>query len=92
MIAGERSRVRAWLGHGLTLFALSLGLVGLCATEPTWSTLDNPLLFTAVSALYGVCIAALVCSIACCRNAVVIGLLETGWLVSFGRKIGRAHV
>jgi peptidoglycan/LPS O-acetylase OafA/YrhL len=85
MIAREQSRVRAWLGHGLTLFALSLGLVGLCATEPTWSTLDNPLLFTAVSALYGVCIAALVCSIACCRNAVVIGLLETGWLVSFGR-------
>jgi peptidoglycan/LPS O-acetylase OafA/YrhL len=27
----------------------------------------------------------LVCSIACCRNAVVIGFLETGWLVSFGR-------
>jgi peptidoglycan/LPS O-acetylase OafA/YrhL len=25
-----------------------------------------------------------VCSIACCRNAVV-GLLETGWLVNFGR-------
>jgi peptidoglycan/LPS O-acetylase OafA/YrhL len=26
-----------------------------------------------------------VCSIACCRNAVVIGLLETSWLVNFGR-------
>jgi len=84
-IAREQSRVRAWVGHGFTLFALSLGLVGLCATEPTWSALDNPLLFTAVSAVYGVCIAALVCSIACCRNAVVIGLLETGWLVNFGR-------
>jgi peptidoglycan/LPS O-acetylase OafA/YrhL len=85
MIAREQSRVRAWLGHGITLFALSLGLVGLCATEPIWSELDNPLLFTVLSALYGVCIAALVGSIACCRNAVVIGLLETGWLVNFGR-------
>ena len=85
MIAKEPSRVRTWFGHGSTLFVLSLGLVGLCATEPMWSGLDNPLLFTTVSALYGVGIAALVCSIACCRNAVVIGLLETGWLVSFGR-------
>jgi peptidoglycan/LPS O-acetylase OafA/YrhL len=85
MIAEQESRLRAWLGHGVTLCVLSLGLVGFCATEPTWSQLENPLLFTMASALYGVCIAALVCSIACCRNAVVIGLLETGWLVSFGR-------
>ena len=85
MIAREQSLMRAWLGHGFTLFALSLGLVSLCATEPRWSALDNPLLFTGVSALYGTCIAALVCSIACCRNAVVIGLLESAWLVSFGR-------
>ena len=85
MIASEQSRVRAWLGHGVTLFALSLALVGLCASEPLWSELANPLWFTMVSALYGVCIAALVGSIACCRNAVVVGLLETGWLVSFGR-------
>ena len=47
--------------------------------------MDSSLAFTTVSALYGVSIAALVCSIACCRNAAVIGLLETGWLVSFGR-------
>lgn len=85
MIARDRSAVRASLGHGMTLFALSLALVGLCATERSWSTLDSPLLFTAVSALYGVCIAALVGSIACCRNDVVIGLLETGWLAGFGR-------
>jgi len=85
MIAGKAGRLRARLGHGVTLFVLSLGLVGFCATEPIWSQLDNPLLFTVVSASYGVCIAALVCSIACCRNAVVIGLLETKWLVSFGR-------
>jgi peptidoglycan/LPS O-acetylase OafA/YrhL len=85
MIAREQSPLRAWLGRGMTLFALSLALVGLCATEPRWSELDNPLLFTAISAVYGVCIAALVGSIACCRNAVVIGMLETGWLVSFGR-------
>jgi peptidoglycan/LPS O-acetylase OafA/YrhL len=45
----------------------------------------NPVLFTLISAAYGLCIAALVCSIACCRNAVVIGLLEANWLVSFGR-------
>lgn len=85
MIAGRASRLRGWLGHGMTLFALSLALVGFCATEPRWREVDSPLLFTAVSALYGMCIAALVCSIACCRNAFVIGLLETGWLVSFGR-------
>ncbi|SIT45395.1 putative acyltransferase [Paraburkholderia ribeironis] len=84
-IARNRSAVRAWLGHGMTLFGLSLALVGLCATERSWSTLANPLLFTAISALYGVCIAALVGSIACCRNDVVIGLLETGWLAGFGR-------
>ncbi|NKJ51044.1 acyltransferase [Burkholderia sp. SG-MS1] len=85
MIAREQSALRAWLGCGMTLFALSLALVGLCATEPRWSELDNPMLFTVISAVYGVCIAALVGSIACCRNAVVIGMLETGWLVSFGR-------
>jgi peptidoglycan/LPS O-acetylase OafA/YrhL len=77
--------LRVRLGNGVTLFVLSFGLVGFCATEPVWSRLDSPLLFTAINASYGVCIAALVCSIACCRNAVVIGLLETGWLVSFGR-------
>ena len=85
MIARDRGPTRAWLGHGATLFAVSLGLVGLCATEPHWSQLDSPLLFTLINALYGLFIAALVCSIACCRNAVVIGFLETGWLVSFGR-------
>lgn len=84
-IARKQSALRAWLGHGATLFGLSLALVGLCASEPVWSQLDSPLLFTAISALYGVCIAALVCSVACCRNAVVIGLLETGWLAGLGR-------
>jgi peptidoglycan/LPS O-acetylase OafA/YrhL len=85
MITGKASRLRARLGHGVTLFVLSLALVGFCATEPMWSEVDSPLLFTLVSASYGVCIAALVCSLACCRNAVVIGLLETSWLVGFGR-------
>ncbi|NPT47891.1 acyltransferase family protein [Paraburkholderia sp. 1N] len=85
MIAGKESRLRVMLGHGMTLFVLSVCLVGLCATEPRWSQLGSSLAFTTVSAVYGVSIAALVCSIACCRNAAVIGLLETGWLVSFGR-------
>ncbi|PMS32616.1 acyltransferase family protein [Paraburkholderia rhynchosiae] len=85
MVAGKTSRLRAWLGHSVTLFVLSLCLVGFCATEPAWSDLDNPLLFTAVSGVYGVCIAALVCSIACCRNAVVMGLLEARWLANLGR-------
>ncbi|MFM0040647.1 MULTISPECIES: acyltransferase family protein [Paraburkholderia] len=85
MIAGKQSRLRVVLGHGMTLFVLSICLVVFCATEPRWSQLGSSLAFTMVSALYGVCIAALVCSIACCRNATVIGLLETGWLVSFGR-------
>ncbi|MGA9911906.1 MAG: acyltransferase [Paraburkholderia sp.] len=85
MIAGKESRLRVMLGHGMTLFVFSVCLVGLCATEPRWSQLGSSLAFTTVSAVYGVCIAALVCSIACCRNAAVIALLETGWLVSFGR-------
>jgi peptidoglycan/LPS O-acetylase OafA/YrhL len=85
MVAGGETRTRAWLGHGVTLFALSVALVALCATEPTWSQINSPSLFTAISGAYGVCIAALVGSIACCRNAAVIGFLETGWLVSFGR-------
>lgn len=85
MITRKQSRLRVWLGHGVALFALSLALIGFCAAEPVWSRVDSPLLFTAVSASYGVCIAALVCSIACCRNAVVIGMLETSWLAGFGR-------
>jgi peptidoglycan/LPS O-acetylase OafA/YrhL len=77
--------VRAWLGHGATLFVLSLCLVGFCATEPAWSDIENPLLFTVVSGAYGLCIAALVCSIACCRNTVVLALLEARWLAGLGR-------
>jgi peptidoglycan/LPS O-acetylase OafA/YrhL len=85
MIAGTESRLRVVLGHGMTLFVFSVCVAGFCATEPVWGQLSNPLAFTAISALYGASIAALVCSIACCRNAAVIGLLETGWLVNFGR-------
>jgi peptidoglycan/LPS O-acetylase OafA/YrhL len=77
--------VRAWLGHGATLFVLSLCLVGFCATEPAWSDIENPLLFTVVSGAYGLCIAALVCSIACCRNTVVLALLEARWVAGLGR-------
>ncbi|XUW91916.1 acyltransferase [Burkholderia sp. M6-3] len=83
--AGGARGVRAWLGHGATLFVLSLSLVGFCATEPAWSDIENPLLFTVVSGAYGLCIAALVCSIACCRNAVVLALLEAPWLAGLGR-------
>ncbi len=85
MIAGPASRLRAWLAHGGTLFVLSLALLGMCVTETRWSQVNEPALFTAATAFYGACIAALVCSIACCRNAAVIGLLETGWLAGFGR-------
>ncbi|CAB3786992.1 acyltransferase [Paraburkholderia caffeinilytica] len=85
MIAGKESRLRIALGHGGTLFALGVFVVAFCAAEPVWSQLDSSLAFTMVSALYGLSVAALVCSIACCRNATAIGLLETGWLVNFGR-------
>lgn len=85
LIANDRGRVRAWLGHGLTLFTLSLVVIGLCAAEPRWNSLDDPLLFTAISALYGIGIAALVASIACCRNVAVMGLLQTRWLAGLGR-------
>ncbi|MGF6771644.1 peptidoglycan/LPS O-acetylase OafA/YrhL [Paraburkholderia sp. GAS199] len=85
LIADDTSPLRAWLGHSLTLPLLTACLVAFCATEPAWSRLHDPLAFTGVSAAYGLCIAALVCAIACCRSALVIGMLETGWLVSFGR-------
>lgn len=85
MVAEKQSPVRAWLGHGFSLLALCLALVTLCATEPVWSQVNNPLEFTAISGAYGVCIAALVGSIACCRHPVVTGFLQTRWLVSFGR-------
>ncbi|MCC8403945.1 acyltransferase [Paraburkholderia sp. MMS20-SJTN17] len=85
VIANDRGRARAWLGHGLTLFALSLVVIGLCAAEPVWDTLGNPLPLTAISAVYGAGIAALVASIACCRNAVVMALLQTRWLAGLGR-------
>ncbi|MFP3566292.1 acyltransferase family protein [Paraburkholderia sp. SIMBA_030] len=85
LIADKESRLRAVLGYGVTPFILSVCLVVFCAAEPVWSRFSSSAEFTVVSALYGVCIAALVCSIACCRSAVVIRLLETRWLVSFGR-------
>ncbi len=85
LIAREDSRLRGLLGRGVSLLVLAVCLVGLCATEPVWSGLQNPFAFTLVSALYGACIAALVCAIGCCRNEMVIGLLEARWLVSFGR-------
>jgi peptidoglycan/LPS O-acetylase OafA/YrhL len=85
LTAAQNSRVRQLLSHGATLFALSVCLVGFCATEPTWSEWHDPLLYTLANALYGACIAALVGSIACCRNTAVIGMLETRWLVAFGR-------
>lgn len=85
LIAGEAGRLRAWLGHGATLFALSLCLIAFCATEPHWSQLDDPLRYTLLNALYGVSIAAFVCSLACCRNSAVIGFLETAWLAGLGR-------
>jgi peptidoglycan/LPS O-acetylase OafA/YrhL len=85
MIAGNAGRLRSWLGHGGMLAGLCVALAALCATEPRWAQVNDPTLFTAVNALYGVCTTALVCSIACCRNTVATGLLETGWLAGFGR-------
>jgi len=85
VVVHHAGRVRALLGHGATLFGLSLCLVGFCASEPAWSEVRNPALFSCIDAAYGLCIAALVCSIACCRNAVVMALLEARWLVGLGR-------
>ncbi|WP_144113277.1 acyltransferase family protein [Paraburkholderia sp. BCC1886] len=85
LIAQPASRLRAALGSGATLFALCVCLVAFCMTEPDWSELANPFAYTVVNAAYGACIAALVGSIACCRNAVVIGVLETRWLAGLGR-------
>jgi len=84
-IMTDRSRLRVFLGHGFVVPGVAVCLVGFCAAEPVWSRLASPVLFTLVSAMYGVSIVALVCAIACCRNALVIKALEARWLAGFGR-------
>lgn len=80
----EGSALKRALSRPASFFALLLLVVALCATEPGWTQSATPLAYTAICTLYGIVIAALVCSIAC-SSARLPGLLETGWLVSLGR-------
>lgn len=84
-ITTDRSRLRVFLGHDFVVPGIAVCLVGLCTAEPVWARLASPVLFMLVSATYGVSIVALVCAIACCRNALVIKVLEARWLAGFGR-------
>ncbi|SAK65524.1 acyltransferase family protein [Caballeronia ptereochthonis] len=63
--------------------AVCIGL--LCSVEPTWETLASPWRFTVLYVLYGACIAALVCSVACSGSAALLRVLEWAPLVSLGR-------
>ncbi|MDE1182272.1 acyltransferase [Paraburkholderia sp.] len=85
LIGNEQTRLHIALARPSTVFALAACVLAFGALEPVWSTLDNALFYTAVCATYGASIAALVCSIACCSSATVIGFLEMRWLAGLGR-------
>jgi peptidoglycan/LPS O-acetylase OafA/YrhL len=80
------SALRTVLARPVSFFALLLAVMALCAAEPDWATAaTNAALYTCLCAVYGVCIAALVCAIACSSSALLIAVLETGWLAALGR-------
>jgi peptidoglycan/LPS O-acetylase OafA/YrhL len=82
----EGSTARAWLSQPVSFVTLLLALSALCATEPDWTRILSPSVYTLICTLYGMCIAALVCSIACSESgSALVGLLETSWLASLGR-------
>jgi peptidoglycan/LPS O-acetylase OafA/YrhL len=81
----EGSILRALLSRQSSFFVVLLGVVVLCATEPDWTTAANPAVYTLVCTLYGICIAAFVCAVACSSSALLVGVLETSWLASLGR-------
>ena len=81
----EGSLLRALLSRQSSFIVLLLGVTVLCITEPDWTTAANPVLSTLVCTLYGMCIAALVCAVACSSSSALVGVLETAWLASLGR-------
>lgn len=81
----DGSMLKRVLSHPASFFALLLLVAAFCTTEPQWTQTARPLAYTSICTLYGIAIAALVCSIACSSSARLLGLLEIGWLVSLGR-------
>jgi peptidoglycan/LPS O-acetylase OafA/YrhL len=81
----EQSVARQILSRPQTFIALVCGVAALAATQPLWKLAASPVVYTGICMLYGVCIAATVCSIACSGSARLVGLLETRWLASLGR-------
>ena len=81
----EGSTLRALLAHPASFVGLLFAVTVLCASEPDWTQAASPLVYTLLCTLYGLCIAALVCSIACSGSTRLVALLETCWLVSLGR-------
>ncbi|SAL57000.1 acyltransferase [Caballeronia peredens] len=57
----------------------------MCRAEPAWEGIASPWRFTALYLLYGACIAALVCAVACSDSAVLMRVLEWPPLASLGR-------
>ncbi|SIO59426.1 acyltransferase family protein [Paraburkholderia phenazinium] len=81
----EGSTLRALLSRQSGFIAVLFGVTALCVTEPNWSAVANPAVYTLVCTLYGMGIAALVCAVACSGSTALVGVLETGWLASLGR-------
>lgn len=65
--------------------ALVVGIAFMCSVEPAWERIASPSRFTVLYVLYGGCIAALVCSVACSASAALTGVLEWAPLASLGR-------
>lgn len=81
----EGSTLRQILSRPASFMALLLTVLMLCVTEPDWTQTGNALAYTTTCTLYGVCIAALVCAVACSGSTVLVRVLETRWLASLGR-------
>jgi peptidoglycan/LPS O-acetylase OafA/YrhL len=76
---------RRWLKPLPVALGLSVCVAMLCNVEPAWENMASPLRFTALYVLYGACIAALVCSVACSESVALIRVLEWAPLAALGR-------
>ncbi|WP_321795378.1 acyltransferase [Caballeronia sp. J97] len=65
--------------------ALAAGIAMLCSREPGWENIADPMRFTILYTIYGVCIAALVCSIACSDSRPLMRVLEWPPLAALGK-------
>jgi peptidoglycan/LPS O-acetylase OafA/YrhL len=81
----DGSLLRAVLSRQSSFVGLLLDVTVLCVTEPDWTTAASPAVYTLVCTFYGICIAALVCAVACSGSSALVSVLETSWLASLGR-------